>query len=66
VGALLSAAARHRVPLKVLDVSAHPGVPGEYRHALLIARIDAHTVWRGDSADVDRAEHVMARLSGCA
>jgi hypothetical protein len=50
----------------VLDVSAHPGVPGEYRHALLIARIDAHTVWRGDSADVDRAEHVMARLSGCA
>jgi 2-polyprenyl-6-methoxyphenol hydroxylase-like FAD-dependent oxidoreductase len=66
VAALQSAAARHRVPLKVLDVSAHPGVPGEYRHALLIARIDAHTVWRGDSADVDRAEHVMARLSGCA
>jgi hypothetical protein len=64
VGALLSAAARHRVPLKVLDVSAHPGVPGEYRHALLIARADAHTVWRGDSADLDRAEQVLARLSG--
>jgi hypothetical protein len=48
----------------VLDVSAHPGVPGEYRHALLIARADAHTMWRGDSADLDRAEQVMARLSG--
>jgi 2-polyprenyl-6-methoxyphenol hydroxylase-like FAD-dependent oxidoreductase len=64
VAALQSAAARHRVPLKVLDLSAHASVPAEYRHALLIARADAHTVWRGDTADVEMAEHVMARLSG--
>ena len=64
VDTLQSAAARYRVPLQVLDVSADPGVPGEYRHALLIARADAHTVWRGDSADVKTAEQVMARLSG--
>jgi hypothetical protein len=50
--------------MEVLDLSAHPGVPGEYRHALLIARSDAHTVWRGDTADVKMAEQVMARLSG--
>ena len=64
VAALQSAAARHHVPMEVLDLSAHPGVPGEYRHALLIARSDAHTVWRGDTADVKMAEQVMARLSG--
>jgi hypothetical protein len=47
-----------------LGEKAWSDVPGEYRHALLIARSDAHTVWRGNSADVGTAEQVMARLSG--
>lgn len=64
IAALQSAAARHRVPLEVLDVSTQPGLPSEYRHALLVTRADAHTVWRGDAADAQRADAVMARLSG--
>jgi hypothetical protein len=52
VAGLVAAAARARVPLKVVDVDAGKRPP-EYKHKLLLARPDLHVAWRGDAPPVD-------------
>ncbi|NBS46280.1 MAG: monooxygenase [Betaproteobacteria bacterium] len=64
VAALQAAAAAQRMPLAVLDLSTQQQVPAEYRHALLVARADAHTAWRGNALDAAAAQALVARLSG--
>jgi len=63
VAALQAAAAARRMPLSVLDLSAQKP-PAEYRHALLVARADAHTAWRGDALDAAGAATLVQRLCG--
>lgn len=63
VAALQAAAAARRMPLSVLDLSAQKP-PAEYRHALLVARADAHTAWRGDALDAAGAAALVQRLCG--
>ncbi len=63
VAALQAAAAARRMPLSVLDLSAQK-LPAEYRHALLVARADAHTAWRGDALDAAGAATLVQRLCG--
>ncbi|MEY2734997.1 MAG: 2,4-dichlorophenol 6-monooxygenase [Pseudomonadota bacterium] len=63
VAALQAAAAARRMPLSVLDLSAQKR-PAEYRHALLVARADAHTAWRGDALDAAGAAALVQRLCG--
>lgn len=66
VDALKRQAAIARMPLTVLDVSSQAEVPPEYRHAFVLVRSDAHTVWRGDDANLEAAQRVIAKLCGFA
>ena len=66
VDALKRQAAIARMPLTVLDVSSQAEVPPEYRHAYVLVRSDAHTVWRGDDANLETAQRVIAKLCGFA
>ena len=66
VDALKRQAAIARMPLTVLDVSSQAEVPPEYRHAFVLVRSDAHTVWRGDDANLEAAQRVIAKLCGYA
>ena len=66
VDALKRQAAIARMPLTVLDVSSQADVPPEYRHAFVLVRSDAHTVWRGDDANLEAAQRVIAKLCGFA
>ena len=66
VDALKRQAAIARMPLTVLDVSSQADVPPEYRHAFVLVRSDAHTVWRGDDANLEAAQRVIAKLCGYA
>lgn len=66
VDALKRQAAIARMPLTVLDVSSQADVPPEYRHAFVLVRSDAHTVWRGDDANLETAQRVIAKLCGFA
>ena len=66
VDALKRQAAIARMPLTVLDVSSQAEVPPEYRHAFVLVRSDAHTVWRGDDANLETAQRVIAKLCGFA
>jgi hypothetical protein len=60
---LLQAAADAGVPMVLLDLSAEPHRPAEYRHALLLCRPDQHVVWRGDAVPADAAG-LVALLRG--
>ena len=66
VDALKRQAAIARMPLTVLDVSSQADIPPEYRHAFVLVRSDAHTVWRGDDANLETAQRVIAKLCGYA
>ena len=66
VDALKRQAAIARMPLTVLDVSSQADIPPEYRHAFVLVRSDAHTVWRGDDASLETAQRVIAKLCGFA
>ena len=66
VDALKKQAAIARMPLTVLDVSSQADIPPEYRHAFVLVRSDAHTVWRGDDANLETAQRVIAKLCGFA
>ena len=66
VDALKRQAAIARMPLTVLDVSSQADIPPEYRHAFVLVRSDAHTVWRGDDANLEAAQRVIAKLCGFA
>ena len=47
VACLIEAASEVGMPLKILKVSGTLNVPSEYKHAFVMVRSDAHTVWRG-------------------
>lgn len=66
VEALKGQAAVARMPLAVIDVSSQANVPREYRHAFVLVRSDAHTVWRGDALNLETAQGVIAKLCGFA
>ncbi len=61
--ALEAAAARRRIPLTVVDWSAHAGVRQAYERALVLVRPDGHVAWRGDQAPV-QVDAVMAQVAG--
>ena len=60
--ALEQACARAGVPLTVLDMGDVSALP-EYRHKLLLCRVDQHVAWRGDSLPQDSAA-LVDRLRG--
>ena len=62
--ALQSQAHALKMPLTVLDVSDVSDLPPEYKHALVLVRSDAHTVWRGNSLTSQTALEVVAKLCG--
>lgn len=66
VQALQGQAAVARMPLAVINVSSQANVPPEYRHAFVLVRSDAHTVWRGDALNLETAQGVIAKLCGFA
>ena len=66
VEALKGQAAVARMPLAIIDVSSQANVPPEYRHAFVLVRSDAHTVWRGDALNLETAQGVIAKLCGFA
>jgi len=59
-----SAAAQAGMPLKVLDVSKLSNMPPEYKHAYVMVRSDAHTVWRGDEMNQTLANELVGLLCG--
>ena len=61
VTALQNAAARHGVPLQLVDLT-NEAMPTAYRHALLIVRSDQHIAWRGDA--VEDGDALLAMLTG--
>ena len=54
VDALLAAAQRAGMPLKLLDLPARADDPA-FRHALLVVRQDQHVAWRGQRLPADPA-----------
>ena len=63
VQALLGAARERGIPLAVVDLPAS-GLPPEYRHPLLMARQDAHVVWRGTAPGPQACALLMEQLRG--
>jgi 2-polyprenyl-6-methoxyphenol hydroxylase-like FAD-dependent oxidoreductase len=64
VDGLVGAAARHRVPLAVLDIDT-ADARALYRHGLTLVRPDGHVAWRGDA--VPRApDALIDRVRGAA
>ena len=51
--ALLAAADKVGLPVKILDISTEPNIPQTYQHELLICRPDQHIVWRGNEFPKD-------------
>lgn len=62
VAALMNAAAKVAMPLKLVDVSAVE-VPDVILHELLLVRSDQHIAWRGDVQPED-AERLVGLLRG--
>ena len=52
VAALLAAAEKHGVPMKVVDLDASDGAE-VYDRALVLSRPDQHVAWRGDACPAD-------------
>ena len=65
VPALLDAARERGMPMTLIDLPAS-GLPAEYRHPLLMARQDAHVVWRGFAPSPAASAALMERLRGAA
>ena len=61
---LTKAAAEAGMPLKILTVSDTLNVPAEYKHAFVMVRSDAHTVWRGHELAPSSAQQLVAALCG--
>ncbi len=67
VGGLLAAAAKHGLPMTVLDVDGNEAA-GLYPHKLLLSRPDQHVAWRGDEPPddpatlIDRVRGASARV----
>ena len=64
VDCLTKAAAEAGMPLKILTVSDTLNVPAEYKHAFVMVRSDAHTVWRGHELAPSSAQQLVAALCG--
>jgi hypothetical protein len=64
VACLTEAAAEAGMPLKILTVSGIVNVPKEYKHAFVMVRSDAHTVWRGYELTPSFAQQLVAALCG--
>ena len=64
VACLTKAAAEAGMPLKILTVSGTVNVPAEYKHAFVMVRSDAHTVWRGHELTPSSAQQLVAALCG--
>jgi 2-polyprenyl-6-methoxyphenol hydroxylase-like FAD-dependent oxidoreductase len=62
VGPLVSAAARRKVPLKVLVLS-DSRLCNRYEAAFALIRPDQHVAWRGDAMPAD-PDYVLARVTG--
>jgi hypothetical protein len=60
--ALVEAAARQGVPLRVVDLSSLPQLRTTYAADLLLVRPDQHVAWRG--AQADDAEELLAAVTG--
>jgi hypothetical protein len=52
------------MPLKILTVFGTLNVPAEYKHAFVMVRSDAHTVWRGHELTPGSAQQLVAALCG--
>ena len=67
VGGLLAAAAKHGLPMTVLDVDGNEAA-WLYPHKLLLSRPDQHVAWRGDEPPddpatlIDRVRGASARV----
>jgi 2-polyprenyl-6-methoxyphenol hydroxylase-like FAD-dependent oxidoreductase len=61
--AVLAAAERRRIPMKVVDVP-DPEVRALYERDLALIRPDQHVAWRGN-ATPENAERLLGRLVGC-
>jgi 2-polyprenyl-6-methoxyphenol hydroxylase-like FAD-dependent oxidoreductase len=61
-GPLVSAAARHKVPLKVLALS-DSRLCSRYEAAFALIRPDQHVAWRGNAMPRD-PDYVLARVTG--
>ena len=64
VDCLTKAAAEAGMPLKILTVFGTLNVPAEYKHAFVMVRSDAHTVWRGHELTPSSAQQLVAALCG--
>ena len=64
VACLIEAASEVGMPLKILKVSGTLNVPSEYKHAFVMVRSDAHTVWRGHDWTPSFAKQLVAALCG--
>jgi 2-polyprenyl-6-methoxyphenol hydroxylase-like FAD-dependent oxidoreductase len=60
--ALVEAAARQGVPLRVVDLSSLPRLRALYSADLLLVRPDQHVAWRGEQ--VEDAEELLAAVTG--
>ena len=60
--ALLEAAARQGVPLRVVGLSSLPRLHTAYAAGLVLVRPDQHVAWRGEQ--VDDAESLLAAVTG--
>ena len=61
---LLAAAAKHRMPLEVLQTDEH-NITNVYGSGLLLVRPDQHIAWRGRACEDSRAaEAIIARALG--
>jgi hypothetical protein len=61
---LTQAAAEAGMPLKVLNLEGTVQIPPEYKHAYVMVRSDAHTVWRGHEMTQRLAHELVAALCG--
>lgn len=64
VSGLVEAAARRKVPVRVIDV-APSGASAPYRHKLVLVRPDQHVAWRSDAEPADPMA-LIDRLRGAA
>jgi hypothetical protein len=66
---LVAAAAKRRLPLKVLDVDVGRGsavsVPDAYSTKLVLSRPDRHVGWRGNAVPLDSLP-LVDRMRGAA
>jgi 2-polyprenyl-6-methoxyphenol hydroxylase-like FAD-dependent oxidoreductase len=61
---LTSQASQAGMPLKILNLAKAQNVPPEYKHAFVMVRADAHTVWRGNFITPSLVQELLQVLRG--